>query len=306
MSGPARIGEEFAGIRWAHTASRKRECGLVSDFDKLCLEPCYASLQSCRCLNQKGGSSQEGGSMIDCAGRPGGVHLGCPASFSASQDRGRTPVTLDNRASEDLLGVEKKICLPLPSIAFYYTNLVEAIRITATCVCWAGSWDLEFFAVTAAHFFFDFLLVVCNAISLAAHPGWWAFRDYGMENLWQEGADLLVSMVFCGLKPLKYDETHCRTLYILFQIFAWTDPFFASCIWYSWLKAPLVEPCWAMLRPILAGWCLYGPLFCQLYLIQLVESPTCRANLGHVGRVMPLRTPFLPAVSDTAGWKPHL
>lgn len=56
--------------------------------------------------------------MIDCAGRPGGVHLGCPASFSASQDRGRTPVTLDNRASEDLLGVEKKIyiafhCLPL-------------------------------------------------------------------------------------------------------------------------------------------------------------------------------------------------
>ena len=41
------------------------------------------------------------------------------------------------------------------------------------------------------------------------------------------------------------------------------------------------------------------------YLIQLVESPTCRANLGHVeayiGRMMPLRTPFLPAVSDTAG-----
>ena len=56
--------------------------------------------------------------------------LGCPASFSASQDRGRTPVTLDNRASEDLLGVEKN----MPSIAFHYTNLVEAIRITATCV----------------------------------------------------------------------------------------------------------------------------------------------------------------------------
>ena len=69
--------------------------------------------------------------MIDCAGRPGGVHLGCPASFSASQDRGRTPVTLDNRASEDLLGVGKK---DMPSIAFHYTNLVEAIRITATCV----------------------------------------------------------------------------------------------------------------------------------------------------------------------------
>ena len=26
----------------------------------------------------------------------------------------------------------------MPSIAFHYTNLVEAIRITATCVCWAG------------------------------------------------------------------------------------------------------------------------------------------------------------------------
>lgn len=63
--------------------------------------------------------------MIDCAGRPGGVHLGCPASFSASQDRGRTPVTLDNRASEDLFGVEKKICLPLPSITLTWSKQSE-------------------------------------------------------------------------------------------------------------------------------------------------------------------------------------
>ena len=63
--------------------------------------------------------------MIDCAGRPGGVHLGCPASFSASQDTGRTPVTLDNRASKDLLGVEKKICLPLPSITLTWSKHSE-------------------------------------------------------------------------------------------------------------------------------------------------------------------------------------
>ena len=74
--------------------------------------------------------------MIDCAGRPGGVHLGCPASFSAKSGQGPYTSDLGQQSFRRPVRGGKK---DMPSIAFHYTNLVEAIRITATCVCWAGS-----------------------------------------------------------------------------------------------------------------------------------------------------------------------
>ena len=69
--------------------------------------------------------------MIDCAGRPGGVHFGVSCIIFGKSGQGPYTSDLGQQSFRRPVRGGKKY---MPSIAFHYTNLVEAIRITATCV----------------------------------------------------------------------------------------------------------------------------------------------------------------------------